>query len=38
MFKEESQLGRMEIIYRRKGNVTGVGKLVKKSYAIVLCI
>jgi len=35
MFKEESQLGRMEIIYRRKGNVTEGGKLLKK--ALLLC-
>jgi len=35
MFKEESQLGRIEIIYRRKGNVTGVGNLFKKT--LLLC-
>jgi len=35
MFKEESQLGRIEIIYRRKGNVTRVGKLLKR--ALLLC-
>lgn len=30
MLKEESQLGRIETIYRRKVNVTRVGSLCKK--------
>ena len=37
MFKEESQSGRRNSIYRRKGNVIEVGSLCKKSLLSSLC-